>query len=111
MKHFLIVLILGLGLAGCTRSGKSDAKGAKLPPAGSTPELKRRDIASLPPVGDYLPPLDNDRLQIAPPADWNVVRNPKWLVAFAKGKTSELPRIVVTVEDVLAGMPTSLTEE
>src|SRR5262245_25149307 len=106
-SHFLF-LAAGALLLGCTKSGQHEASAAA--PAVIEEPIKHRDVVSLPPVGNYLPPLDEGRVEVAPPAEWNVVRSPKSLVVFAKGKASELPRIVLTAEDAPAGSPEELTE-
>ena len=66
---------------------------------GRAPAIKRRTIDDLPPIGEYLPPLDAGKVEIAPPANWNrIPRGSKWLAAFCKGKVSDLPRITVDAD-------------
>ena len=60
--------------------------------------IKRYDITDLPPVDEPLQrPLDGGRLAICPPADWGFFSQANYLVVFAKGKVSELPRMTVAV--------------
>ena len=100
--------IPGVALAlACTGCGG----GASAPAAGTQSEIKRRDMASLPAIGDYLPPVDDGRLEAAPPAGWHVMRRGRtFLVGFAEGKASELPRIVIHAEDPPEGSPSALAE-
>ena len=95
-------------VVGCTKRADQRASGSAR--ADEAP-IKHRELASLPAVGDYLPSLDEGRIEVAPPAEWNVIRSPKTLVVFAKGKVSELPRIVVTADVAPAESPTELTED
>ena len=63
-------------------------------------EIKHYDIADLPPVDEPLQrPLDGGRLAICPPADWGFFSQAHYLVVFAKGKVSELPRMTVAAID------------
>ncbi|MFN0021112.1 MAG: hypothetical protein ACKVP0_22935 [Pirellulaceae bacterium] len=62
--------------------------------------IKKYDITDLPPVDEPLPrPLDGNRLEICPPADWKFSSQANYLVVFAKGKVSELPRMTVAGVD------------
>src|SRR5262245_61207688 len=93
-------------LLACTGCG-----GGSAPAAGTQSELIRRDVASLPAIGDYLPPVDDGKLEAAPPVGWNVMRRGRtFLIGFAKGKASELPRIVINAGQPPEGSPTTLTE-
>ncbi len=65
-------------------------------------------------LGGYLPPLDNQRLRIAPPADWHVQpRSRKYLARFVFDAThrSPLPRITVTVDDANFDEPSELDDK
>ena len=95
---------LTLLVAGCGTSGT--------PVVEESGKLKRRELTSLPAVGEYLPPIDDARLSVAPPVDWNVLpRGRSFLLGFAKGKPNELPRIVVNAEEPPLDAPDELTEE
>ncbi|HPM81308.1 MAG TPA: hypothetical protein PLF81_11445 [Candidatus Anammoximicrobium sp.] len=94
----LFVLGMALTLGGCSGAGTtgggaggSGAGGAK----GSSDDLASK-------IGDYMPPLDGGRLEIAPPKGWEWA-NPGGgvLVAFKpKGaELNSLPRILVSVAD------------
>jgi hypothetical protein len=105
MQRRWLLLIVLVAYAGCGR-GTVPSGGDNLP------NMKRRELAILPEVGDYSPPLDDGRLEAAPPAGWNVMQRGKtYLIGFAKGKASELPRIVLNAEELPAGSPAELTEE
>jgi hypothetical protein len=103
-RQFRWLLWLLFCALGC--GGTSDS----LPEAPG--ELKHREIASLPAVGDYLPPIDDGRLAVAPPIDWSVLpRGRTHLLGFAKGKPNELPRILIHAEEPPPDSPDELTEE
>src|SRR5687768_16982842 len=63
-------------------------------------EIKKYDITDLPPVDEPLQrPIDGRRLVICPPADWSFFPHANYLIVFAKGKVSELPRMTVAAID------------
>jgi hypothetical protein len=94
-----VVLALASAVPGCGGGGsESAAPAAKEQPAEST--IKRRPADKLPAVGEYLPPLDDGKIEIAPPKEWNTMpRDARYLARFVAGKASELPRITVTAWD------------
>jgi len=62
--------------------------------------MKSYEITDLPPVDEPLQrPLDEGRLAICPPADWAFSPQANYLVVFAKGKVSELPRLTVAAAE------------
>ena len=109
MRHaaFRLMFVIGLALAGLPGcGGSSDDKPAarvKAPesePESPKDEIKRYDIADLPPVDEPMPrPLDGGRLELCPPADWVFSGQANYLVVFAKVKVSELPRMTVAAAD------------
>ena len=110
MRHTAprLMFVIGLALAGLLGCGgsSSDKPAARVPaPEGevesSQDEIKKHyDITDLPPVDEPLPrPLDGGRLEICPPADWIFSSQANYLVVFAKGRVSELPRITVAAAD------------
>ena len=99
LVHDRLTRLLLVGLVvfalGCAPDGPGDK--AATGPGGAKPadELAER-------IGDYMPPLDRGRLEIAAPKDWNWA-NPGGdvLVAF-KPKNAEvnaLPRVLLSVSD------------
>ena len=93
--------------AGCSRGAAPGEVGAR-----GRSKIERRDAASLPEIGDYSPPIDDGRLEAAPPAGWNVLpRGKTYLIGFAKGKASELPRIVINAGEPPADNPAELSSE
>lgn len=92
----LVVVLLVVGMAPLALfSGCGSSDGSAENTAGKTPPQ-----SSLPKLGEPLPPLDDGRLLIAPPAKWErVPRGNNYLAAFAQRKTDPYPRIIVTVED------------
>jgi hypothetical protein len=92
--------LAAMALCGCggEPGGGTTGPPAKEQPAEST--IKRRTADKLPAVGDYLPPLDDGKIELAPPAKWNTMpRDARYLARFVAGKASELPRITVTAWD------------
>jgi hypothetical protein len=74
--------------------------------------IKRRPVSAFPKVGEYLPPLDDAKVELAPPAGWiTLSRDSRYLSRFAKAKASELPRISVMAGDTPDAAVTDLTEE
>jgi hypothetical protein len=74
--------------------------------------IKRRAAEDLPAVGEYLPALDDGRVEIAPPEGWiDRPRTSKFLAAFTKDKASEYPRIQVTADDSPLPVLGDLSEE
>lgn len=54
----------------------------------------------LPKLGDPMPPLDDDRLIVAPPAGWQVLpRSKNYLARFRADKREPFPTIIITVDD------------
>ena len=103
--HLMVVTGIALfWLSGCGgENGEppsarvQDAEGDAETPGS---EIKHYDIADLPPVDEPLQrPLDGGRLAICPPADWGFFSQAHYLVVFAKGKVSELPRMTVAAID------------
>jgi hypothetical protein len=51
-------------------------------------------------LGDYLPPLDGGRIEVAPPLGWTVPpRNSKYLVRFTQSRQSSYPSLIIVAED------------
>jgi hypothetical protein len=98
--------VVAVAAVGCGGPGA-----ASNPAAAPAEGLLRRQLADLPKVGEYLHPLDGNRLEVAPPEGW--VPTPKgrtFLVGFHKPGV-ELPRITINAEDPPEGSPQELTEE
>src|SRR5205085_454598 len=106
-EHWQALLIIIVACGGCNRATAPGEGGGS-----SRSKIEHRDAASLPEVGDYSPPIDEGRLEAAPPAGWNVLpRGKTYLIGFAKGKASELPRIVINASEPPADGPADLNEE
>ena len=51
-------------------------------------------------IGEYLPPLDEARIELADPTGWErFPRSKKYLARFYRGSSSTLPWIIVTADD------------
>lgn len=93
---FWMVPALGLWVfsPGCSKPSAEKAGDVAAP---SVPDLAQPDM---PPLGDYLPPLDDGRLEMAPPKDWTVSpRSVKFVVRFQSDPSAPYPSVVVTAED------------
>ncbi len=109
----LIALVGCFVIAGCGKSqpAASNTPAASSPaPAAAAPEetpastpvvteVKKVDAAGFT-LGAYLPPLDDGRIEIAPPADWSLLlRDSKYVVRYYEESRNGLPRIDVVVEE------------
>jgi len=77
----------------------------------TTSKIERRDVAGFT-LGDYLPPLDGGRIEIATPDGWKPMpRDSKYVVRFTElDSGGGLPRIDVVVEENKLGGFTDVTE-
>ncbi|MCU0879036.1 MAG: hypothetical protein MUF06_14730 [Pirellulaceae bacterium] len=106
----LLVFLAAIG-SGCGSGGQAGqgGKGSASQPSTAQPGgdessaaggLRQRNVSELPAVGDYLPPLDGGKVEVAGPAGWTLLpRDSKYLVRFVKGQPSSLPRLMLYVED------------
>lgn len=106
MKRTALILFLLFGLVlplafGCGGGGKPTANVPEGEGSGEALDgIKKYEVADLPSVDDPLPrPLDGNRLEICPPKTWKFSSQANYLVVFAKGKVSELPRMTVMAAD------------
>ncbi|MFH1924303.1 MAG: hypothetical protein ABIP48_31000 [Planctomycetota bacterium] len=80
-------------LAGC-------GAGSEQKPAGKEKRSNVIETAGLPSLGDYLPPLDDGRLELAAPKGWHFPpRSSKYVVRAQKSATEAYPSVVLTAED------------
>lgn len=115
-----ITFIVALLLCGCP-SGKPVAPSsgdvettAKPPVESAEGGVKVRPVSELTvKTGDYLPPLDDGRIEIARPNDWEVgsrqVGYVAWFHRYKETKT--LPHIRITVEPAPPEAPQDVTKE
>jgi len=82
------VVYMLTGSFGCQKpTGQSDSKGVDVP---------RLVSGRLPELGDYLPPLDEGRLELAPPKDWTVSpRSTRYIIRFQADSGSTYPSVLV----------------
>jgi len=102
----LLVLVAGCGKEPAVQPElpANSTTAAETTPAdvAGTDEIPSYALDDLSELGSYLPPLDDDRLRIAPPAGWHVEsRSRDHLARFVRDKTRRvpLPMITVLVED------------
>jgi hypothetical protein len=63
-------------------------------------------------IGDYMPPLDDDRVEIAKPQGWQAMpRDSAFLTRFYRTNRNGLPRIEITVEPRTYGDLATVTSE
>lgn len=93
-------------LVGCGGSNDSGNGSSDLPPT------KKVSVSKLPPLDDYLPPLDDGKVQIAPPKGWKVMgREKNYLTRFYLSDQIGFPRILITVDaSMLEGIDTVTPE-
>jgi hypothetical protein len=101
------VATCGILFAACDRPGGNRPAGEELDREGvaatqtEVPQFTTEQLGRK--LGDYLPPLDNGRVEVAPPFKWYVrPRASNYVARFVLDRTRRalLPRISVTVERV-----------
>lgn len=99
-----LVSILGVGCGGKPGTGDKTTS--------DSPAIKKVSAAKLPELDDYLPPLDDGKIQLAPPKGWKVLpRDNKYLTRIVLSDPIGLPRILVTVEEsMLEGIDTATAD-
>ncbi|RMF93418.1 MAG: hypothetical protein D6741_13670, partial [Planctomycetota bacterium] len=88
----LLLTVVAVGCNNGTTTGDTaKSQEAAIPDSAAGP---------LPELGEYLPPLDDGRLETAPPADWTVPpRSNKYLVRYQGDPVAPYPSIILSVED------------
>lgn len=105
------VVLLALSLLGC---GSADTSTEESGGSGASTDLtvKHVDAAELPKLDEYLPPLDEGRIEVAPPAGWNrMAKTASYLCSFNEAKGGRLPAIVVKVSEPTVEGFDHVTEE
>lgn len=109
-----VLLVAGCGTESTSNSGRVKRADGGLATADNT-QVRHYTVDQIgEELGGYLPPLDKQRLHIAPPAGWHVEpRSSKYLARFVFDEThrSPLPRITVTAEDADFDEPVDLDEK
>ena len=89
----IVLVVAAAGLSGCAKPQEAPA------PSESSP-VRQIDAASLPGLGEYSPPLDGGRIEIAGPEGWELAPRLKDYVALFRGPTGDkYPLILVKGED------------
>ncbi len=116
----LAVVSLAVLFCGGCGGDRTSVQPAATPKAKSPVVAKSTDIQQYTvqqigeTLGGYLPPLDEGRLRVAPPAGWRVrPRSNKYLVRFVFDPTrrSPLPQITITVEKAAFDEPYDLDKD
>jgi|GEM_PF-844341 len=88
---WLLVIVVAFLLVGAIGCQKPAAQGDP-----KTTDVPRLVSGRLPELGDYLPPLDEGRLELAPPKDWAVApRSNRYIVRFQADTNSTYPSVLV----------------
>ncbi len=62
-----------------------------------SPDVK---VDQLPELGDHIGPLDQERIEVAPPKGWYVPpKSSRWIVRFTPSQQMRYPSIIVRAED------------
>ena len=116
--HFARLSLVLLWLALVVACGRREAQRGPIqnaPVAPPSTGVKHYSVDQIGEVlGGYLPPLDDGRLHVAPPAGWRVrPRSSKYLVRFVRDPTrrSPLPQITITAAPADFEQPYDLDEE
>jgi hypothetical protein len=89
---WLAAWMMWLVSAGCREAAGPQAMG----PSTGTPTVFEYSASELSALGAYLPPLDEQRVCVAPPKQWHVrPRSEAYLARFARDTRIFLPRITV----------------
>lgn len=111
----LFALSLGLLCLGCYSKPDAAPQADEVVEEAADPQqgaIKRRTVDDLPEVAEYGPPLDDSRLEVAPPIGWSALPSSNlFLAGYSKEKTEELPKIHVTVAPSPVGNMATLHEE
>jgi len=129
-KLFAVGLISIVLATGCGGSGKPAAQTPPTPADNGGPVVPgatdsasspiapaaKPGLTKIPPeklaIGDYMPPLDDDRVEIAKPVGWQALpRDSDFLTRFYQTNRNGLPRIEITVEPRTYGDLTTVTAE
>ena len=97
---------------GTTRPGNSPAGAANSAPDQAAAQGVTKIPRDQLPIGDYMPPLDEDRIEIAKPKNWQALpRDSDFLTRFYESNRNGLPRIEITVKPQTYGDLTTVTAE
>lgn len=114
--HGVLVMIV-LAYTGCVKRENSATTSvpAASPPAGlSAEQVVGYATGELSEIESYLPVLNEGRLKVAPPVDWDVApRSKEYVVRFVfeRDQRIPLPRITVGARDATAEEPNDLDRE
>ncbi|MCA9178222.1 MAG: hypothetical protein KDB14_27345 [Planctomycetales bacterium] len=91
-----VLLMLATGCGGKSADSGKDQSGETEPSEAQVIEITVDDL----PIGEYLPPLDDGRVELAEPKDWKrFARDNKYVARFYEEDPGALPRIIVSAED------------
>lgn len=97
LAYVCSVALLVLGTFGC--GGPANQGSSSKAGAGASETLKI-STKNLPKLGPAIAPIDEGRLEIAPPKNWHVPpRSSKWLARFQAEPGSPYPMIFVTADN------------
>lgn len=112
LGYFGLVLLLCGDLAGCGDGDRGAASVPETDTAANEPGIKRRTSADLPPLAEYLPSVDDGKIEIAGPEGWILLPGTsKYLASWAPDKERAYPRVSVAADDSPLPVLGDLTEE
>ncbi len=91
-----VVAVSLIAAVGCNRPDGS----ASSSPGTSAATIREISPADLPPLDEYLPPLDHGRIEAAPPEDWRIgSRAAGYVVRFLAAGADPYPMILISAQD------------
>ncbi|MFO7908189.1 MAG: hypothetical protein ACQESR_26245 [Planctomycetota bacterium] len=115
--HCFLLAMSILAFTSCLKTqdpGKSAAPGPCARALPAPEEVAGYATEELSEIGNYLPALDEGRLKVAPPLDWQVAsRSQGYVVRFVfdRRRRVPLPRITIGARDAAANEPLNLDRE
>ena len=111
----LICLVIGCN-SGDDSAADTDASADSDQPAATTPtdQVYKYTLEEINPIGDYGPPYDDRRIELALPKGWHRgTKKPDMVVWYHKFKNNPqlLPQIRITAEDAPEDAPQNATAE
>lgn len=102
------LVVLPVVAGGCGAGSDSGSTGKQ----SGAATIDKLPAQKLPPLGDYLPPLDKNRLELAPPEGWHIPpASSRYVVRVQRSDRETYPSVIVTAEDYQGQGITNVSEE
>jgi hypothetical protein len=93
----VVWLPVGLALVSGCSEPEAGSKGSSGKGPAAVTVVSAKD---LPELGEYLPPLDHGRIEVAGPASWSTApRSNQFIARFTRSLGASYPSIIITAED------------